>query len=152
MSTETLSKYATEKNDREARKYQKQVALKKLDGIFEFDNIADLFKKHVLSRNIDSINNDFCVEEKISGGVIISKDTVSQLLIRRGYKRWWKREKQGKGGLMYFHASDGIQLPSCLIKVNKDVEKNSFLFTVFPATKIVKDVEWALAMEIYMEK
>ncbi|SRR5258708_296368 len=151
MSTETLSKYATEKNDREARKYQKQKALEKLDGIFEFDNIAGLFKKHVLSRNIDSINNDFCVEEKISGGVIISKDAVSQLLIGKGYRRWWKREKEEKNVPMYFLASDGIQLPSCLIKVNKNVKENIFLFTIFPAIEIVKAVEWALAMEIYMK-
>src|SRR5258708_5962252 len=128
MSTEILSKYATEKNDREARKIQRWKALEKLNGFFEFDSIAGLFKKHVLSRNIDNINNHFCVEEKISGGVIISKDTVSQLLIRKGYERWWKREKEEKNGLMYFHASDGIQLPAGLIKVNKNVKENIFLF------------------------
>ncbi|SRR5260221_145232 len=149
---ENISKYAIKKSDIEARKTQRWKALEKLNSFFESDNMAFFLREPILEKRISSsyAENLFCKEEDVPGGVIISKDTISQLLIRKGYERWWKREK--KDGLMYFYASDGIQLPAGLIKVNKDVKKNSFLFTVFPAIEIVKAVEWALAMEIYMKK
>src|SRR5258708_16269139 len=94
MLTENPSRYSIEKGNREFRKDQKKMTLEQLDAFFDPEYIKGLLiEKLADSLNPNDIDPNLHEKKPFPGGIIVSNDNISQILIGKGYKRLWKSEQ-----------------------------------------------------------